>query len=133
MKNKILKTICTIFGLFGVFIVPAAIFAYSQGVFTPLGEGAALLKVVSTIIRATFLILCTWAAWKRPKLVVWFALGALITFGIGGAADQIYKYGFINGFGKLIPTYYYVVFFHALFAFVAWLLTLNSGKEESRG
>ena len=133
MKKITLNILCTIAGLFGVTILLSQWFAYNQGLFTTLDAGAASLKIITSIVRATFLILCALAVWKKTKYVTWFAWGAFFAFTIGGAADEIYKLGFANGLGNLISTYYIVVLLHALFAVVSWLLSRNINIEVNHG
>ena len=122
MANISLKLICSLAGLFGGFILIFVLVAYGQGVFASLDPGTVAFKIGTTIIRAGFLILCAWAAWRRPHQAPWFALGALLAFAVGGAADEIFRRGLVDGFGSLIPTYYRTVAIHAFFVAAAWLL-----------
>lgn len=133
MKKITLNILCTIAGLFGATILLSLWFACSQGFFTTLDDGVASLKIITSIVRALFLILCALAVWKKTKYVTWFAWGAFFAFTIGGAADETYKLGFVNGIGNLISTYYIVVSLHALFAVVSWLLSRSIDKENNHG
>lgn len=123
MTGIAFKLICSIAGLFGVFILLFVVAAYFQGFFASLGSGTAALKIIGTVIRAVFLLLCAWAAWKNPHYAALFALGAFFTFVFSGAADEVFRLGLIRGFSNLMPTYYIVVIAHALLATLVWLLT----------
>lgn len=126
MTNIALKLICSIAGLFGVFILAFTWFAFHQGYFASLDSGATALKIGGTVIRAVFLLLCAWAAWRQPYQAAWFAWGACFAFVVGGAVDVVFKYGLFSGFGNLIPTYYYTSIIHALLAITAWLFARES-------
>lgn len=122
MSNIALKTLCSLAGLFGVAIILFAWFAYSQGLLASYDSGTLSLKMAGTVIRAAFLLLCAWAAWRQPHNVALYASGALLAFVIGGAADEVYRQGWVGGFGNLIQTYYLTAAIHGLFALVVWLL-----------
>jgi hypothetical protein len=123
MTSIAFKLICTLSGLFGAFILLFALVAYFQGLLAPLDSGTIALKIGGTIVRAAFLLLCAWAAWRSPHQAAWFAWGAFFVFVLSGAADEVYRLGLVEGFGNLMPTYYQVAVVHALVAIAAWLLT----------
>jgi hypothetical protein len=128
MSNIALKLICSLAGLFGGFILVFVWVAYGQGVFASLDPGTTALKIGTTVIRAGFLLLCAWAAWRRPQQAAWFALGAFFAFGVGRAADEIFKRGLVGGFGSLVPAYYRTLAIHALLVAAAWRLAPRAGR-----
>lgn len=123
MFNIALKTLCVLSASFGAFILFFVFVAYLQGAFGEYNAGTVVLKVVSTVIRASFLLSCAWFAWCEPKYIAWFAWGAFAAFVVGGAADQIYYLGFIKGLNNLMVAYYVVAIIHAIFAILVWFLS----------
>ena len=133
MKNTTLKIITALAGLFGAFILFFITTAYSEGVFSPLNDGAMLLKLITSTLKALFLMVCAIYAWVKPKTCFWFALGAFIAFSFGGAADEIYYLGFIEGMNNLMTTYYVVALLHAIFASIVWVLSRESTSKLQNG
>ena len=122
MASSLLKALCSLGGAFGLLILLATAAFFGAGVFSELAPGAQALKLVGTFVRAACLFGCTWAAWRAVRLAAPFAWGAFAAFVVSGAADQVYDHGFTDGFGNLIPTYYYTSAMHALFAIAVWFL-----------
>ena len=123
MSVIVLKTLCLLAALFGACIVLFAWIAHARGYFDTMRVATAALKLGGTVVRGSFLILCAWAAWRHPQQAAWFAWGAFFAFVFSGAGDQVLERGFVGGFKSLMPTYYVVASFHALFASIVWLLT----------
>ena len=129
----VLKVICSLLALYGAFIIVFLWQAYKQGIFQNYSTVTTALKIISTLIKAIFLLLCAWSAWQHPLLSPWFAWGAFAAFVIGGAADEIFHHGFISGFKRLIPTYYIGVSIHAFIAISIWLIVLKLSLGEANG
>ena len=133
MSNIALKIICSIAGLFGAFLFVLVWVAYGNGTFASLDPGTAILKIGTTLVRATFLMACAWAAWRRPRRAAWFAWGAFFAFAFGGAADELFKHGLVGGFANLVPAYYRTSAFHAFLAIAAWILAPKSLPARAVG
>ena len=133
MKNTTLKIISTLAGLFGVYILYLIATFYTEGAFSSLSEGAILLKILTSVLKAMLLVICAIYAWVQPKNSFWFALGAFFVYSIGGAADEVYYLGFIEGMNNLMTTYYVVAFMHAIFALIVWLLSRESTSKSQHG
>ena len=122
MSSIALKILCSLAGAFGAATILFAWFAYSQGLLSSYDAGTVSLKIVGTVVRSAFLLLCAWAAWRQPHNAALYALAAFLAFVIGGAADEVYRRGLVGGFGNLIPTYYFTSAIHGLFALAVWRL-----------
>jgi hypothetical protein len=110
MASLALKIICSVAALFGAFSLVFLWFVVEQGVYSEYGASVAAVKIGGVILRSVCLILCAWAAWRRPQFVAWLAWGALISFVIGG---------YVGSSGHLLPIYYVVVAIHVAFVIVA--------------
>jgi len=133
MKNTILKIICTLAGLFGAYILYSIYTAYTEGVFTSLNDGVILLKIITSTLKAIFLIICAIYAWVQPNKTIWFALGAFTAYSIGGSADEIYYLGLIDGLNNLMTTFYVVAFMHLIFLLIVWFLSRESTSSLQNG
>jgi hypothetical protein len=126
MSSVTLKIICSLAALFGAYMLFFLLSAFGQGVFAPFDSGTVALKVGGTLVRAAFLFLCAWSAWRQPHAGAWFAWGAFFTFVFAGAADEVFRLGLVRGLGHLIPVYYITASVQALFAIAVWLLSAKT-------
>lgn len=119
-------------GVFGVVVLVTVPVLYSQGFYVPFGPEVTALKTVSSVVRAILLIACAILAWRFSPRAVWLAWLAFAAFVVGGAADQVFKRGVVDGFQSLISAYYLTSAGHVLVAVALWLLLLKRGNDSVR-
>ena len=133
MQNILLRGLGLISALGGLAILLFFIQVFQQGFFSSLSLGSIIIIVSLSLLRVMFLIACGWAAWRIIQYAPWFSFGAFVTFSFGGAAEGVYRLGFIVGLTNLIPTYYLMASVHLIVTLVIWWLvrSLESAENDS--
>jgi hypothetical protein len=130
MSATLLKTLGTLHGLFGIYVLAFVWVAYTQGLFHQFGLGPVAIanKIAGSVIVATPLLGCAVASWRFPGHAATFAWAALATFVVAALSDVIFKFGLLGGIQTLIPSFYVGVVVRALTATALWVLARPSSQ-----
>jgi hypothetical protein len=130
MSATLLKTLGTLHGLFGLYVLLFVWAAHTQGLFHQFGLDPVeiALKIGGSVIVATLLICCAVASWRFPEYAAVFAWAALAAFIFAASLDVIFKFGFLGAIQTLIPSFYVGVAVRALAATALWVLARQSSR-----
>ena len=130
MSAILLKTLGTLHGLFGLYVLCFIWAAHNQGLFRQfgLGPGEIAIKAGGSALVAVLLLCCAVASWRFPERAAMFAWAALAAYVFTASSDVIFKYGFLGALKTLIPTFYVGIVVRALAAAGLWVLARPSSQ-----
>ena len=109
---------CSLAALFGVISLIVLWYAVGESVFSGFQPTIAAVKLGCAILRAVCLVLCVWAAWRKPHFAVWLAWVSFVSFAVGG---------YVGSGGNLVSAYYATLAGYAVFLTVVRALVSNDG------